>query len=69
MQNFVKRYYYLQGGSFIWSVQIILGINEGKDLIQENAMDGVLIQERVNTIVNGDQAQETDEDVQDHEWV
>ena len=45
----------------------MLGINEGKDLIQENAMDGVLIQERVNTIVNGDQAQETDEDVQDHE--
>ena len=32
-------------------------------------MDGVLIQERVNTIVNGDQAQETDEDVQDHKWV
>ena len=45
----------------------MLEINEGKDLIQENAMDGVLIQERVNTIVNGDQAQETDEDVQDHE--
>lgn len=44
----------------------MLEINEGKDPIQENAMDGVLIREKVDTMINGDQAQETDEDVQDH---
>ena len=50
-------------------MQIILGINEEKDPIQENAMDGILIQEKIEMKINGDQGQETDGDVQDHEIV